>query len=490
VTDNEQAGTVVELDPAAGFIVLTRRADPKPSRGFGPPGPISTDVLRASIAATGHDTLHGTSGLAAALLRRHVAAGTARRAGESAQDAVLRVGLGLRHEVLAVQGPPGSGKSTVGADLIRALLDDGKKVGVTATSHAVIGHLLGKVGRPALQRCNDSEDHCGTPGVTQAKSTAEVVAALAAGDIGLVGGTAWLWAHPDLAEAVDILVVDEAGQFSLANAVAVAQGAGAMVLLGDPQQLAQPTQALHPPGAGVSALEHLLDGHDTIPDDRGVFLDLTWRMHPQVTAFVSDLAYDGRLRSAPDRDRQTVLSTGQLSGSGLRLLTVPHIANAARSTEEAVEIQHLWHSLIGEPYMDLHGVERPIGADDMLIVAPFNNQVGEIRSRLPNARVGTVDKFQGQEAPIVIYSMTSSSAEDAPRGVSFLYDLHRLNVAVSRAQALVVLVCSPVLFDAAVHTPEQLRRVNALCRYAEMASAVVPVRASSSPGRLDSNARR
>ncbi len=474
VTDHESAGTVVELDPAAGFIVVKRKADPKPSRGFGPPGPIKTDVLQASIAATGHDTMNGTSRLAAAVLNRHVPAGTARQAGESAQNAVLRVGRGLRHQVLAVQGPPGSGKSTVGADLIRALLDDGKRVGVTATSHAVIGHLLGKVGWPALQRCNDIEDLSGAPDVTQAKSTAEVAAALAAGDVALVGGTAWVWAHPDMAEAVDVLVVDEAGQFSLANAVAVARGATAMVLLGDPQQLAQPTQALHPPGAGASALEHLLDGHDTVPEDRGVFLDLSWRMHPHVTVFISDLAYEGRLRSATGRDRQTLLPGGPLSGSGLRLRTVPHVANAARSTEEADEIEQLWHSLIGQGYVDVDGLERPIGADDVLIVAPFNNQVGELLRRLPNARVGTVDKFQGQEAPVVIYSMTSSSAEDAPRGVGFLYDLHRLNVAVSRAQALSVLVCSPELLDAAVDTPEQLRRVNALCRYAEMAGAAVP----------------
>jgi superfamily I DNA and/or RNA helicase len=207
-----------------------------------------------------------------------------------------------------------------------------------------------------------------------------------------------------------------------------------------------------------------------VPEDRGVFLDLSWRMHPEVTRFVSDLAYEGRLHSAPGRERQTVLAGGALSGSGLRLVTVEHTGNAARSVAEADQIARLWHDLVGQHYVAVDGVQRPLGADDVLIVAPFNNQVGELRRRLPAARVGTVDKFQGQEAPVVIYSMTSSSAEDAPRGVGFLYDLHRLNVAVSRAQALSVLVCSPDLLDAAVHTPEQLRRVNALCRFAEMAT--------------------
>jgi predicted RecB family nuclease len=470
VTDHDAAGTVVDLDAAAGFVVLKRQAEPKSSRGFGPPGPIKTDVLQAAIAATGEELLRGRRGLGAALLDRRVPPATARRPGESAQGAVLRVGRGLDQEVLAVQGPPGSGKSTVGADLIRALLDEGKTVGITATSHAVIGHLLSKVGRPALQRCSADDDFCGAPGVTQAGSTAEVVAALAAGDCALVGGSAWLWAHADMAESVDVLVIDEAGQFSLANAIAAARSAHAMVLLGDPQQLAQPTQAMHPPDAAVSALEHLLDGHDTVPEDRGVFLDLSWRMHPEVTRFVSDLAYEGRLHSAPGRERQTVLAGGALSGSGLRLVTVEHTGNAARSVAEADQIARLWHDLVGQHYVAVDGVQRPLGADDVLIVAPFNNQVGELRRRLPAARVGTVDKFQGQEAPVVIYSMTSSSAEDAPRGVGFLYDLHRLNVAVSRAQAMSVLVCSPDLLDAAVHTPEQLRRVNALCRFAEMAT--------------------
>jgi uncharacterized protein len=266
-----------------------------------------------------------------------------------------------------------------------------------------------------------------------------------------------------------VLVVDEAGQFSLANAVAVARGARSMVLLGDPQQLAQPSRAQHPGGAGLSALEHLLDGHDTVPPDRGIFLDTSWRMHPAITAFVSDLAYEGRLTSAPGRERQEVRAGGPVSGSGIRVVRVPHTGNAAKSTEEARVVADLWTSFQGAEHTGTDGVTRRLGPDDVLIVAPYNNQVGEIRRLLPDARVGTVDKFQGQEAPVVLYSMTSSSADDAPRGVEFLYDLHRLNVAISRAQALAVVVLSPALLDAAVRSPEQLRRVNALCRLVEHA---------------------
>ncbi|MCW2566751.1 MAG: hypothetical protein JWN54_848, partial [Mycobacterium sp.] len=483
IDDHEAAGTVTELDAVGGTVVVKRQSDPKPSRAFGPPGPIDDKVLRESVAAAAEDALAGGTGLAQALLVRRVPADTAVRAGETPAAAVLRVGrslggtvLGgtaldgtvLDGTVLAVQGPPGSGKTTVGAELIRALLDAGKTVGVTATSHAVIGNLLTAVGRPALHKC-DEDQHCGAPGVARAATNPEVVAALADGSARLVGGTAWLWAREELAGAVDVLVVDEAGQFSLANAVAVARGARSMVLLGDPQQLAQPSRAQHPGGAGLSALEHLLDGHDTVPPDRGIFLDTSWRMHPAITAFVSDLAYEGRLTSAPGRERQEVRAGGPVSGSGIRVVRVPHTGNAAKSTEEARVVADLWTSFQGAEHTGTDGVTRRLGPDDVLIVAPYNNQVGEIRRLLPAARVGTVDRFQGQEAPVVLYSMTSSSADDAPRGVEFLYDLHRLNVAISRAQALAVVVLSPALLDAAVRSPEQLRRVNALCRLVEHA---------------------
>jgi uncharacterized protein len=286
----------------------------------------------------------------------------------------------------------------------------------------------------------------------------------------LVGGTAWFWCRPELAEAVDVLVIDEAGQFSLANAVAVARAAKSLVLLGDPQQLAQPTQAVHPGESGLSALEHLLEGHPTVPEDRGVFLDRTYRMHPRLTAFVSDLAYEGRLESAPGRERIAV--NGWTSGLAVRF--VEHTrASAAASEDEAHAVAQLWRSLQGVGWVDAEGDRMVIGSDDVLVVAPYNNQVALIRRLLPDgARVGTVDKFQGQEAAVVLYSMTSTSAEDAPRGVSFLYDLHRLNVAVSRAKALAVVVMSEELLDAAVRTPQQLRQVNAQCRLVEMATVM------------------
>jgi uncharacterized protein len=462
-----RVGEVREIDAVGGRLVVKSTKVPAPSRGLGPEGPLDDKAMRAAIAATADDVLAGRPCLGQALLDRVVPADTRRLPGEEAGDAVVRLGRGLHGEVLAVQGPPGSGKTRAASRLIRELLDAGKKVGVTATSHAVIGNVLRAVGRPALQKCEESQA-CGAPGVESSKDAADVERRLLDGDVSLVGGTSWFWCREGLAEAVDVLVIDEAGQFSLANAVAVARAAKSLVLLGDPQQLAQPTQAVHPGESGLSALEHLLEGHPTVPEDRGVFLDRTYRMHPALTAFVSDLAYEGRLESAPGRERIAV--DGWASGLAVRFVEQTR-PSAASSIDEAQAVAELWRSLQGVGWVDAEGVERSIGVEDVLVVAPYNNQVALIRGLLPDgARVGTVDKFQGQEAPVVLYSMTSTSAEDAPRGVSFLYDLHRLNVAVSRAKALAVVVMSEELLDAPVRMPEQLRQVNALCRLVEMAT--------------------
>src|SRR6476469_9627071 len=286
-------------------------------------------VQRESIARTGERALAGSGNLATRLIDRVVpsAAELLARPGETPKDVVVRVGSHLDGEVLAVQGPPGTGKTVAGAALIRELLDAGLRVGVTAQSHAVVLNLLDEVARPAWHKDGTNVEGGDEPDdpntlIRHTSDNAAIAAALASGEATLVGGTAWLWARDDMVDAVDVLVIDEAGQFSLANAVAVAPAACSLVLLGDPQQLTQPTKAVHPYGSGVSALDHLRtsdgrDGddlvHDVIPADRGVFLDRTHRMHPSLTAFVSDLAYEGRLESAPGRERLSVEAPGALS---------------------------------------------------------------------------------------------------------------------------------------------------------------------------------
>jgi AAA domain len=239
----------------------------------------------------------------------------------------------------------------------------------------------------------------------------------------VAAGTAWLWARPDAFQSVDVLFIDEAAQMSLANVLAVFQAADTIVLIGDPRQLEQPTQGTHPEGTGVSALDHISGGHATIPADRGLFLEETWRLHPEICAFTSELFYESRLRPRPGLELQTITSSGRINGSGLRFMPVIHEGNQSSCPEEADSIRKLVSEILGSGarWTSREGIEAPIGLDDILIIAPYNAQVFELQERIPGARIGTVDKFQGQEAPIVIYSMTTSSHADAPRGMEFLY---------------------------------------------------------------------
>jgi uncharacterized protein len=264
----------------------------------------------------------------------------------------------------------------------------------------------------------------------------------------------------------------------------MANSAANVVLLGDPQQLAQPVKGQHPEGAEASALSHLLEDHATIPADRGLLLDTTWRMHSDIASFVSSTSYDGRLAVEAGCDRQRVESTALLGGTGLRLVSIEHDGDAAASTAEAVAVRELCEQVLADGiWIDRVGTRRRLTAADILVLTPFNAQVNRIVSYLGEladvVRVGTVDRFQGQEAPVVIYSMASSTASDAPRGADFLYDLHRFNVAISRARAVAAVICSPRLLAPLVRSPEQLRGVNALCRFAQVAQGSAPLRSAA-----------
>jgi uncharacterized protein len=253
-----------------------------------------------------------------------------------------------------------------------------------------------------------------------------------------------------------------------------------MVLLGDPQQLPHVTQGIHPGGAGVSVLEHLLDGAATVAPGHGLFLEQTWRMHPDICRFISALSYDGRLRSQPACARQRIDSPG-LSGTGLRYLAVPHSGNSQQSAEEAEVIaREVADLLAGGSFIDCDGRNRRLTAADILVVAPYNMQVRCLLQALPaGVEVGTVDKFQGRQAPVVFFSMASSAGDDVPRGVEFLFSRNRLNVAISRAKALAVIVCSPRLMETRCRTIDQMRLANGLCAFAELAREQESIRGES-----------
>jgi superfamily I DNA and/or RNA helicase len=258
---------------------------------------------------------------------------------------------------------------------------------------------------------------------------------------------------------------------SLANVLACAQCAQNLVLLGDPQQLEQPQKAVHPEGSELSALEYLLEGHDTIPGDRGLFLGETWRLHPSICSYTSDLFYEGKLAPHPSLAAQVLSGPMPFAGAGLFYVPVEHEGNQNSSPEEAERIAEILSGLVAPSitWTDRHSQARSMSLDDVLVVAPYNAQVSEIGRRIPGARVGTVDKFQGQEAPVVIYSITTSSPEEAPHGMEILFSRHRLNVATSRARCACILVGNPSIFEPNCRTPQQMRMANAFCAYVERA---------------------
>lgn len=446
------------------------------------PGPMQESLVRLAeyVIANG---LEGDGPYAAPrnlLLRsRPLIEGEAplRYDGEAVLDAGRRIAPLLVAGNLPIQGPPGTGKTFTGAHMICDLVRAGKKVGIVANSHAVIRNLIDAVieaaehGGLAL-RCvqkpaEREDDSARLKIVTKAEDFFHALN----GGCRVGGGTAWLWASPAAFQSVDVLFVDEAAQIALANVLAVSQAAPAVVLLGDPQQLDQPMQGSHPEGTDCSALHHLLGGQKTIGAEQGLFLEETWRLHPAICTFTSELFYEDRLTSRPGLELQAISHNALLGGSGLRFVPVAHEGNSNCSPEEAAAIAALVDALLtgSASWTDRSGANHDLTLDDILIITPYNAQIFEIQRHLPQARVGTVDKFQGQEAPLALYSLASSSPGDAPRGMDFLYSLNRLNVATSRARCVSVLIGSPKLFEVECRTPRQMQLANAFCRYLEMA---------------------
>ena len=495
------AGTIVAIDDDLGIITLRRRRTdwPHPTALI-PPSPLDMSVQkRAMIRVADAVIAEGIDGdgpyraVRDLLLRRppRLASRTAAdvplvRPGEALEAAAIRLGLDLDGAVLPIQGPPGTGKTWTAARMILALVADGRTAGICAQSHKTISNLLEAIDEAVregpwslprvLQRANEDNDHAAhLPFVTLADN-ATIADALINRTVDVVAGTAWLFARPELDGQVDVLFVDEAGQMSTANVVAIGTAARSIVLVGDPNQLPMVTQGVHPVGAGTSALEHLVGDAVTVAPDRGLLLDTTRRLHPRVNDYISPTFYEDRLVTHPSTAQQLVEGPDAvLSGAGLRWLPVIHEANGPRSREEADVVADAVAALVGRMWTDPDGQPREVVLDDVIVVAPYNAQVAEIQAALvrrlgQRGNVGTVDKFQGREGVVAIYSMASSSREDAPRDMGFLYSRNRLNVAVSRARSLAMIVASPRLLEAGCRTPEQMRSVAALCSFVEMAS--------------------
>ncbi|MGC0369723.1 TM0106 family RecB-like putative nuclease [Microbacterium sp. SLBN-111] len=403
------------------------------------------------------------------------------RPGDDEVTAIARSVADLDHSYLAVQGPPGTGKTYVGSHVIaRLVAERGYRVGVVAQSHATVEHMLDQViaaGVPAARVGKAPKD----PGAEHSftvlpKNGVPAFAAENAAHGFVVGGTAWDFSHEGRIPrgSLDLLVIDEAGQFSLASTIAVSLASTRLLLLGDPQQLPQVSQGTHPEPVDTSALGWVIDGAEVVPAEFGYFLARTRRMHPAVAGPVSRLSYEGRLAAHPS----TALRTLAGVEPGLHPVAVRHRGNATASPEEAAAVVALVADLVGREWVGADGAAgddavihppRPLRADDIIVITPYNAQQVAVEEALAAAGyadvpVGTVDRFQGKEAVVAILTLAASSGREAPRGLEFLLLRNRINVAISRAMQAAYVLYSPSLLDDLPRTPEGVARLSAFAR--------------------------
>ena len=469
------SATVVGCDnPEAPTEVLITERQPTGGDTFAqapfaltPGPPVNTRPLQASIDSTATAVAAGLPNLPAdattdILLRRPPRTVSGRalpRGGDTAADITTAL-LDLDRSYLAVHGPPGTGKTHTSAQIIARLVNQHRwRIGIVAQSHAVIEHLLEQVLDAGVDAAQVAKKRKGADPRWTEIGENQYAAFIADHPGCVIGGTAWDFANQTRVprQSLDLLVLEEAGQFNLANTIAVAPAARNLLLLGDPQQLPQVCQGTHPAPVDDSALGWLVEGAHTLPAERGYFLDRSFRMHPAVCGPVSRLSYDGRLLS-----HEKVSAARKLDGTepGVRVLEVAHLGNSTDSPEEADAIVTAITGLLGTTWTDERG-SKPLGQDDVLVVTPYNAQVTTVRRALDAAgltevQAGTVDKFQGRQAPVVFVSMTASSAADVPRGIGFLLNRNRLNVAVSRAKYVAYIVRSPQLTDYLPAQPDSL----------------------------------
>jgi uncharacterized protein len=399
---------------------------------------------------------------------------------------------------LAIQGPPGTGKTYTAANVILDLVKLGKRVGVTANNYGALSRVRAELIKHAaahgfspdsplkvVERSEvNTEPEAGSLVKVTGRSNAQAAASLAK-DAQVVMGVRYFFARKELRNSLDFLIADEAGQLSLADSLAVSLAATNLVLVGDPQQLPHISKATHPSEAGLSGLSFINQGRDVVPEGFGVLLGITKRMHPKITEFVSEQVYESKLRAADGCENQAISGDDWLSGAGLRWNPINHQGRSMHSPEEVEAVVDSFYSILGREFTDAYGNKSPIGPRDIFVVTPYNIQrtallkaltshpdaeTFDVTLEVMRSRVGTVDKAQGDEAAVVLVSYTSSSREDIPHGMDFLYSKNRFNVAVSRARALVVVFASPDLLNVKCRTIAQVKLVNMLCRFVEVAA--------------------
>lgn len=390
----------------------------------------------------------------------------------------------MQETCLSIQGPPGTGKTYTASHTIVELLRQGKRVGITSNSHKAIDNLVEKVADVAREKGvhlrgakitpsgSDASSQAKIPGVRRIKGSGKFFSDEDLSSFNLVAGTAWLFSSDAAVRLVDYLFVDEAGQVCLANVTAMSPSTGNLVLLGDQMQLEQPTEGAHPGESGLSCLEYLLQDSATISDSMGIFLSITRRMHPDICEVISSAIYDSRLIAHEENSKQVLIPPGQLSvgfnkRAGIVWCPVEHKGNTQSSDEEVDVVEELINTLLRCCVSDKVGSINVLTMKDILIVSPYNMQVRKIAARIPGARVASIDKFQGQEAPVVILSMCASDGSSSARGLEFLFSRSRLNVAISRAKTLAFVVGSPDLLQAPCTSLTQMKLISFFCQIVE-----------------------
>jgi len=469
------------------FKMAMTKPEPPPNLSIGKSGPIESKVLVEAVYryADGYISNSNQYKAVTSFLKRELPKIKGVKSGDKIipdtndidqnLNNIIKAVENLDESYLFLQGPPGSGKTHTGAHIILALIKAGKKVGVTSNSHSAINNLLQKteeiakknnVSFKGVKKSNKEEEstHINGELIKDVFNNKDVLK----DDIQLIAGTAWLFSDANLDSQLDYLFIDEAGQLAIARTVAVGTSTKNIILLGDQMQLSQPTKGLHPEDSGKSSLDYLLNDEPTIADNKGIFLKTTWRLHPEICHFISEVVYDGKLFPEENNIKRKLILEAEhdnaIKSSGIKYLPIKHDGCSQSSEEEADRILKIYKSLLKQKYTDKNEKQYPITAENILIVAPYNQQVNLLKSKLPqDARIGTVDKFQGQEAEVVIISMTTSSGDYMPRDIEFLFSQNRINVAISRAKCLAIMVASTELTKVSCNTPEEMSLVNTLC---------------------------
>ncbi len=494
VETKEELGNILTLDMEKLKMIFrrSRNKEALPSQiNLGPGRPLDTSVIEKaltnfvedsfrSISRTGHPRYK--AGLE--LLKKDIPDILSMRKGDPLvnynEDLILQlcnIVDSMNSTYLFIQGPPGSGKTYTASQLILHLLRKRKKVAVTANSHKAINNLLSAVETRSKEGGYSSFTGCKKSSGSSQQLNGSFIRDVSDNNqiphnVELLGATAWTLCRDNFSGYFDYLFIDEAGQTSLANSMALSTCTKNLVLLGDQMQLGSPIIANHPGESGSTILDYLLKNISVVPPEQGVFLNKTWRMNPDICSFISDAIYESQLLPVKKTAHQELLLPSKLEKlyrhTGINFIPVSHNGNSQKSREEAQLIKDLYLSLISSEFIDAEGRKKRISSENILVVAPYNMQVNLLRYVLPDgARVGTVDKFQGQEAEVVFVSMATSSQEELPRQMDFLFSRNRLNVSISRAKTKVFLLCCPELLKVRCTIPEQMELVDTLCFAAE-----------------------